>query len=219
MLFGASRSLVHPMMKKVGVASRREIVRWRKLIRVHPLGRRACALTATLRDKPSESNLLPPKFAGFDCWESHVITWLGDRRDDPAPTSQSDPCADSNVVGNATSATERDAISNCAGSGYSRLTAHDTEGAEHSVVTDLNEVVDLSSTTDYGGADSAPIDAGVRTDLDVICYLHVADLRDLANTRGGIWNVAEPVCTDYGVVVDGHAAADSTPLSNGNTTE
>src|SRR6202022_3165819 len=88
-----------------------------------------------------------------------------------------------------------------------RLRHHDAVAADHDIVADLHQVVDLGAFADHGVADAAAIDHRSRADLDVVLNDHPSDLRDLDVTVRP-HEEAEAVLPDAAAGMDDHAVAD-----------
>jgi len=52
--------------------------------------------------------------------------------------------------------------------------------ADHNVVRDLNEIVDLDSFLNPGSSEARAVDSRVRTDLDIVIDLDNPELRDFS---------------------------------------
>src|SRR5258706_15921883 len=82
--------------------------------------------------------------------------------------------------------------------------------ADHDVVCDLHQVVDLGSLADYGRAECAAVDGHVSADLDVIVNDDVANLRNFA-VRALVEHVAKSIRADHRTRVDADAIAKLRP--------
>ncbi len=88
-----------------------------------------------------------------------------------------------------------------------RLRHHDAVAANHHVVADLHEVVDLGAFADHGVADAAAVDHRAGTDLDVVLDDHTPDLRDF-EVAIGAHEIAEAVLPDAAARMNDDAVAD-----------
>ena len=75
---------------------------------------------------------------------------------------------DLHVIANGTLAPYHDARAKANAARQPRLANDDAVRANLSVVTDLNEVIDLGSMADAGGAELGAVDADARADLDIV---------------------------------------------------
>src|SRR5215471_18663777 len=98
------------------------------------------------------------------------------------------------MIGKTHLSTQHDIISERATSGNARLAGDQAMPANHHVVADLDEIVDLRPFADHGVATGTAIDGGPGTDLDLVLHNHAADLWDLEMLRSG--QVAEPILPD-----------------------
>src|SRR5258708_901631 len=89
----------------------------------------------------------------------------------------------------------------------SRLCGEDTAGAGLDVVSDLDEIIDLSPLTDQCYAQSGAIDGGIRANFHIVFDFYDSDLRDFVMDTG-TGGVAESVGSDDGAGVDHDAIAD-----------
>ena len=79
--------------------------------------------------------------------------------------------------------------------------------ADHHVVRDLHQVVDLRALAHDGGPERSPINGHVRAKLHIIADDDIADLRHLA-MDGAVLHIAKAVRADDRAGVDAHPLAD-----------
>ena len=84
---------------------------------------------------------------------------------------------------------------------------------DHTVVSDLDQVVDLHAALDAGGAQPRAIDGRVRADLHVVLDHHVPELWHLLVLAAFVELVAEPVTTDRHARLEDHSISDRAPLA------
>src|ERR1051326_1981400 len=82
--------------------------------------------------------------------------------------------------------------------------------AEHNVMGDLDQVVDLRTFADDGGPQRSPINSDIGPDLHVVTDNDVADLRHLA-VESAIRHIAETVRADNGPGMNADPVADFCP--------
>ena len=83
----------------------------------------------------------------------------------------------------------------------------DAVAADQAVMSDLTEIIDLGSFADDGVAQSAAVDLGARSDLDVVVNDDTPDLRDL-DMLLAVGDVAEAVLADMTAGVNHHPVSD-----------
>src|SRR6202021_1562905 len=83
---------------------------------------------------------------------------------------------------------------------------HHAMPADHDVVADLAEIIDLGGFADHGVADAAAIDRGAGADFDIVLDDHAAGLRNLLPPAA--FDITEPVLPDAAPRMDHHAIAD-----------
>ena len=81
--------------------------------------------------------------------------------------------------------------------------------ADHDIMADLHQVVDLDPGLDPGLPVGRPVDAGIGPDLDVIVDPHDTHLGPLDMPAAGICGIAVAVGADHHPGMDGHPAADA----------
>src|SRR6478752_1563872 len=86
--------------------------------------------------------------------------------------------------------------------------------ADHHVVADLDEVVDLAALTDDRLAETGAIDGGVRADFHIVADFHDADLVDLDVAALGKF-IAIAVRADNGPRLENDAVAEDAALADG----
>ena len=59
---------------------------------------------------------------------------------------------------------------------HTRTASHGSVGAHMDVVTDLHQVIELDAIVDHGVVQRATVNAGVRTNFNVIANAHCAKL-------------------------------------------
>ena len=93
------------------------------------------------------------------------------------------------------------------------LRSNDRMPADHNVVRDLNEIVDLDPLLNPGSSEPGAIDSCVRADFDIVIDLDNPELRDFLVA---VLDEFEPetVRSDHGAAVDDHTRADSRSLAN-----
>src|SRR5207302_2058944 len=90
-----------------------------------------------------------------------------------------------------------------------RLAGDETAGADAAVVPDLHEVVDLRPRADDGVVHAAPVDGGIRADLDVVADDAASDLGHFARQLAALpRDVAEPIRPEP------HAGVQDDPVSH-----
>jgi hypothetical protein len=118
------------------------------------------------------------------------------------------------MVGNPARTADNDTVPDSSTTCDTGASTDKTVGAHLRVVPNLHEVVDLGARTDLRSADCAAVDARIRSDLDIVTYNHVPDLRYLANSSLRVGNISESVRPDDGIIVDRHASAKNTLLAD-----
>src|SRR5215831_15384361 len=111
------------------------------------------------------------------------------------------------MIGKAHLSTQHDIISERATSGNACLTGDQAMPANHHVVADLDEIVDLGPLSDHGVATGAAVDGGTGTNLHLVLHDHPADLWDLEMLRLP-GHVAESILADMNTGMDDDAIAD-----------
>ena len=119
------------------------------------------------------------------------------------------------MISHADASTHRDMRANLAASGDSGLRRDDRMGADHDIVGDLNEIIDLTAFGDARGTNGRAIDRSASADLHVILDHHIADLGELFVCPGGR-DVTKTVRADHGAGVDHHVFAQIAILINGH---
>src|SRR5436190_20993825 len=115
--------------------------------------------------------------------------------------------ADGNVIGDADLAAQHRIVPNRHAAGDAALRDQDAVPADHTVVADLHEVIDLGPLADHGVAAAAAVDRGVDADLDVVLHDDAAELRHLdVAVRARL--IAEAVVSDVAAGVDDDGVAD-----------
>ena len=89
-----------------------------------------------------------------------------------------------------------------------RLGYDQTTPANHHIVPDLHEIIDLRPGPDPGAADGGPIHGGVCADLHAVGDLHDARLGHL-EPRRAVPGVTEPVAPDHDPRVENDPVADA----------
>ena len=79
--------------------------------------------------------------------------------------------------------------------------------ADHHIVGDLHQVVDLGALADHGVAQAPAVDRGAGANLDVVLNDNAADLRHL-DVALGARHVAEAVLADVATRMNDDAIAD-----------
>lgn len=93
------------------------------------------------------------------------------------------------------------------------LRSNDRMPADHNVVRDLNEIVDLDPLLNPSSSEPGAIDGRVRADFDIVIDLDNPELRDfLVPVLDGF--EPETVRSDHGAAVDDYTRADSRSLTN-----
>src|SRR5947208_17077885 len=87
--------------------------------------------------------------------------------------------------------------------------------ADHHVVRDLHEVINLDSLLDPGAAKTRAVDRRIGADLDVIVDLHDPDLRDFLVPARGHFE-SKTIRADDGPAVNNDPITDRAPLANRN---
>ena len=90
---------------------------------------------------------------------------------------------DAGVVAHSDLAADDAVVLDDRAAGDSGLCGDDDAFADVDVVSDLDEVVDLCAFADVRFAQGSAVDAGVRTDLDVVFDDDGADLREILHNR------------------------------------
>jgi len=93
------------------------------------------------------------------------------------------------------------------------LRSNDRMPADHNVVRDLNEIVDLDSFLNPGSSEAGAIDSRVRSDLDIVIDLDNPELRDFFMAVLHELE-AETVRSDHGAAVDDYTRTNSRSLTN-----
>ena len=92
------------------------------------------------------------------------------------------PDADLDVADEARLAAHHHEVAELGGAGNARLADDDAMPADHHVVADLHEVIDLGALADHRVLERAAVDAAVGADLHVVLDDDAADLRHLEVT-------------------------------------
>src|SRR5262249_17911402 len=90
---------------------------------------------------------------------------------------------------------------------YADLPGQEAVTSDRDVVRDLDQIVDLGSLADDGGADRAAVDRGIGPDLHIVLDDHPANLRNLVGALAAAGK-AEPVLPDGAARMDDDAIAD-----------
>ncbi len=75
------------------------------------------------------------------------------------------------------------------------MSCNDTKTTDSHVVSDLDEIIDLSTFTNNGIAQRATVNRRIRTNLDIVLYNDSAKLGNFLQT-GWTWNVTETVLSN-----------------------
>ena len=97
--------------------------------------------------------------------------------------------------------------------GDSDLRDDDGMFADHHVVRDLHEVINLDALLNPGAAKTRAVDRGIGANLDVIIDLHDANLRHLLVPGRGHFE-SKTIRADNGATVNDDAIADFASLAN-----
>jgi len=76
--------------------------------------------------------------------------------------------ADRQMIGDADRASQNNAIADGDAPCNAGVPANQAVRADSGIVADLHLIVDFCAVADAGGGDGAPIDGGVRADLDIV---------------------------------------------------
>src|SRR5699024_7375655 len=102
---------------------------------------------------------------------------------------------------------------NVARPGNSGITGNDGMLANAAVMANLHLIVDMHIIADTGIVERAPIDAGGRTDFDIVTQHHAAELRNLL-PAAAIMHQAETASADDGICLDAHTRTDLHTITN-----
>jgi hypothetical protein len=69
-------------------------------------------------------------------------------------------------------------------------------------VADLNKIVDLRAPTNSRRTESAPVDAGVGADLNVVCDYNITNLRDFPNSSFRVRHIPEAIGPYHCIVMN-----------------
>ena len=102
---------------------------------------------------------------------------------------------------------ERDKIVDHAGARNAGLRDHHAMAADHDVMADLHEIVDLGALADHRVAVGAAVDRRPGADLDIVLHDHATDLRHFEMAPRP-HRETEAVLADVSAGVNDHAVAD-----------
>ena len=111
------------------------------------------------------------------------------------------------VIGDSRLPRNYDVVTGRAGTRDAHLTDQEVMLADLNIVGDLDEIVDFGAVANAGRLESAAVDGGASAHLHVIADFDVAQLRHF-DVLAAFEPIAEAVCSDHGVGVDGDAVAE-----------
>src|SRR5262249_334869 len=116
-------------------------------------------------------------------------------------------CADRQVVPDPRLPAHDDAVPDRCAARDADLGGQQAVPADHDVVRDLDQIVDLGSFADDRITDPATVDRGIGADFDIVLDDHPSDLRNFAGALGTACE-AKAVLTDRTARVYNDAVAD-----------
>ncbi len=140
---------------------------------------------------------MPPPLNRSHYWYAHVISWLKEFFGYGRSSTYTDARREAEMVGYPGLTAKDDPIFNRCAPRNSGLAADNAVRADVNVVPNLNQVINFSSTSNVGVSKSSAIDARISTNLDIVCDLDCAKLRDLAQSTLWVRNVAKAIRADY----------------------
>jgi hypothetical protein len=118
--------------------------------------------------EPTHFNLaiheLPERYR----WNAHHGSFLGDGTDDPGSRVNHGIIAQGHMIGHSRLATDHDTIANGGAAPQSNLGNDQTIASGDHVVADLDEIIELGTTSDSRFPERPSIDTGSRSDFDIV---------------------------------------------------